>query len=648
MTETEDMEFARRFEALKASLREAALSRAVQDCQDFIESFPDKGEGYFCLGILSYLSQREGDARKMLERAHELDPEVREYALMLSGLYATVGQLHDALYYSKLGVSYEERDDLAYLAPPELLNFVEATENSLLHVNYVNALFAYDQHDYARVIEQCELDLARHDNYEPAQILLGKGYIGLQSYGAAAELFQNIIDQNPNCDLKVLLLQAEVLFNLGMFDNAKQYIDLALSRDEADIDVACRCVSLLAKHPDSSAALAKLTNQMNEDHFSGGEPYYEPSPMPEGKIFIGFLSDKFYDCFEGRALHEVIKRLDPEKFVPFGYMLNFKRDALTSSFENIMTDCREATDINDKTLSLILRNDEIDVLVDMCGYGENHRLPLLARTPVNVQVNWLSPPYGLRTPGCVGSFCCAPYSGRDTGNADDFVLPSVLFSMPLRKSLQSKNQLTLKQVGNLVFGAKLDLAALAMGDGALFAQMLAKVPNATLKFAAENISDLELSLLNQYFGHDDISERVSLYTAEDEQTIDRFYSSVDVMLASANSQPEDISTPLQMSVPVIMRDRQNVMSSYAGLVLLAAEREGWQVTSDEAFIELASTFSDFDHLGKARLALKDNLLSTKLFDANTNALEFMYAVLNACDRVQSLKHDKEVGADDAK
>ena len=207
--------------------------------------------------------------------------------------------------------------------------------------------------------------------------------------------------------------------------------------------------------------------------------------------------------------------------------------------------------------------------------------------------------------------------------------------------------LGIKQEGSLTFGAQLDLAALALGDGALFAKVLTDLPSATLKFATSNLSELELSLLNQYFGQDGLSERISLFADEEAQGADKFYDTVDVVLASVISRPEDIAYPLQMSVPVIMRDRTNVKSGYGSLILSAAERGEWQVSSDEEFIALASSLSDFAHLGEVRQALKTGLPTTKLFDSNTNTLEFMYAMLSACDRVKALKGEEKVAADDA-
>ena len=42
-----------------------------------------------------------------------------------------------------------------------------------------------------------------------------------------------------------------------------------------------------------------------------------------------------------------------------------------------------------------------------------------------------------------------------------------------------------------------------------------------------------------------------------------------------------------------------------------------------------------------------NFLTLSTFNSNTNTLEFMYAMLSACDRVKAKKGEEKVAADDA-
>jgi len=48
---------------------------------------------------------------------------------------------------------------------------------------------------------------------------------------------------------------------------------------------------------------------------------------------------------------------------------------------------------------MIIKGDEIDVLIDLCGYTPNNRAGLIASHPAKVQMTLLETPHGIGVPG---------------------------------------------------------------------------------------------------------------------------------------------------------------------------------------------------------------------------------------------------------
>lgn len=69
----------------------------VEICEAILATWPDGAECHLILGVVSYAMGNQGRAIKLIERAHGLDPECRDYADALANLCTRVGRLSDGL-----------------------------------------------------------------------------------------------------------------------------------------------------------------------------------------------------------------------------------------------------------------------------------------------------------------------------------------------------------------------------------------------------------------------------------------------------------------------------------------------------------------------------------------------------------------------
>ncbi len=132
-------------------------------------------------------------------------------------------------------------------------------------------------------------------------------------------------------------------------------------------------------------------------------PVEIPAPAPAatrkpGRLRIGYVSSDLREHAVGFAMTDVLETHDKAEFEIFAYYCGISRE------DGIKQRCRAAVDhwldINDLTdeeAARRIRDDEIDILVDLNGFTKSARTKIFALRPAPVIVNW----FGF--PGTMGS-----------------------------------------------------------------------------------------------------------------------------------------------------------------------------------------------------------------------------------------------------
>ncbi|OEJ68272.1 tetratricopeptide repeat protein [Magnetovibrio blakemorei] len=604
-------------------------SDPVTATQYLLHKYPERSEGYFVLGVLTYLSGYVGDAISMIEKAHTIDPDVSEYALALSSLYVKADRLNDGLYFAKLGSVLDSHPQMAGILPPYLKNFVEAARVSTIHGHYVAASLAFIRRDFELVATECELELKMSHDYVPALELYAKALIEMGEHGSAIPILQRVLQLKPEDAAADKLNLAESILHLGLFEQAQAHIDEVVQSEPQSLDINAKAFYLLSGMENGEPARSRVWASMQQSGLHEAEPYFPYTPSDDGKIRIGFLSDKCYDCFEGSALSSFLRRVDRKIFQPYVYIQNFNKDNVTQAIKNWAVSAREVFDVNDKTLALILQRDGVDLLIDMCGFGPNQRLSLLAHKPCGQRLSWLAPLHGGGQPGIDtvvtddstdASQSRFLQTGQDTMKLRTPVFarrPAQGFLDPLSPPNEIK--------GYVTFGAYLDFRALASSDGALWMRVLESVPGSKLRlYIGPRISEISLARLNEIFEPKGLLDRVELYTPDEDERSGGFFDHIDIFLASRCEDRDNIILALWMGVPCLTKsDVNDPYVTYSGALLRAAGIPSWACEDDEAFLSVAKALAfDPRELAGLRKVLRGQIAKSRLMDMSGFALEF--------------------------
>jgi protein O-GlcNAc transferase len=137
-----------------------------------------------------------------------------------------------------------------------------------------------------------------------------------------------------------------------------------------------------------------------------------PTPPRRDRLRIGYLSSDLQEHATAYLIAEVLEQHDRQRFEIFAYShgpadASPMRRRLQNACEHFIDIAREPDDVAAQRL----RDDALDILVDLKGYTAGDRLTILARRPCAVQLTWLG------YPGTTGA------SFIDGVIADDFVIP---------------------------------------------------------------------------------------------------------------------------------------------------------------------------------------------------------------------------------
>lgn len=245
---------------------------------------------------------------------------------------------------------------------------------------------------------------------------------------------------------------------------------------------------LMNMHYDSQISLHDIAaaHQKWGKEFSAGLEAFPHAPIDADKenLRIGFVSADFGQHPVGYFLVRFLEHIDPQKLTLFGYSEGHREGALADRLYKVMAQHTNASGLSDYQLARKIRDDRIDILIDLGGHTAHNRLGVFAIKPAPVQIGWLGYPWenGLTTMDYfIGDQNILPQELQPFLQSRILHLPDcfVCFDPPEAPPLTSLPALT---AGHVTFGVMGTPAKCGDDVLALWAQILQHVPSAKLLF----------------------------------------------------------------------------------------------------------------------------------------------------------------------
>lgn len=359
----------------------------------------------------------------------------------------------------------------------------------------------------------------------------------------------------------------------------------------------------------------------------------EAKKRGDRRLRVGYLSGDLYQHSVGRLLLPLLVERDTARIELFAYATNPKRDALTQRIEALVDRFRGVWTLDDADLARAIRDDDLDVLVELSGHTAMSRLEVLARRPARVQVSYLG--YPATTGLSEIDYRITDADADPEGAEEDYV--ERLIRLPRTAWCFAPEGLPVappRGEGPIVFGSFNSVAKVTPAVVARWASIVRQVPSARLLLKSTNL--LEPAARDVWRGH---FERAGLepsrvevlgYEPDPSRHLET-YGRVDVAL---DPFPYDgtmtTCEALAMGVPVVTLAGDRHVSR-VGVSLLSAVglRELVASSLDEYERIALDLATDPARLERARATLRSGYARSELADARGFARAFEDALESA-------------------
>lgn len=349
-----------------------------------------------------------------------------------------------------------------------------------------------------------------------------------------------------------------------------------------------------------------------------------------GPLRVGYLSADLCQHTVGLFVTGVLQAHDPARVTVLTYSAGQQHDAVTQAIRSVTT-FRDVSTLSDAALAQQIRQDAVDVLVDLSGHTAGSRLTVFAHRPAAVQVAWLG---YFATTGLpyIDAVLLDPWHAP-LGTEAQFVEPLVRLAggrfcyQPVQWAPADVAPLPCLRRGHITFGCFNNTAKLNAGVLDVWSALLAAVPTARLVLKWRTLVDDALcQSLRQGFANRGISpERLELRGISPHADLLHEYADIDIALDPFPFTGGLTSCEaLWMGVPVITWPQERVVSrqtlaflSVLGLADLAA-------TDAADYVRIAAALAaDTARLASLRSGMRARMLASPLMDLPgfTRALE---------------------------
>lgn len=350
----------------------------------------------------------------------------------------------------------------------------------------------------------------------------------------------------------------------------------------------------------------------------------ERKRQEKGKIRVGYISPDFRHHVMYGFYYYMLFCYNRELFHVTCYSLSGVQDEYTKSIRNVVESWRRVDSLSLDELAAVIRQDNIDILVDLAGHSTGSGLPVFALRPAPVQISGLG---WMETTG----FPATDYLLTDKyldGKLQEY--HSYLCEKPLFLSSQFCYRAAdgvpdaapapcLKN-GYITFGSFNSYHKITDEMVAVWSRILQRVPESRLLLKCQVFLDESMrhKVAERFAKHGIESWRLLLEPTSSDYM--QRYLAVDIALDTYPYTGGGTTLDaLYMGVPVVSR-YGNRRSSRFGLSILANAGLPWLAAADvQAYIELAvalaedrSLLNDF-HLGFRYLLGRSNVMNGRMY-----------------------------------
>lgn len=325
-------------------------------------------------------SWRKLALQKLPTHLHEA-VEALEQALALEPADTTTKELLADTHY-KLGNVNEAARHIE-----EVLTFKPASPHALL----LKAHLQLSSGDYKNALQSISLaDSAAPKNLEiqsaKANILYRNNLLD-----DAEALFETLTKANPKSYILLNNL-GNVKRDIGKFQEAHTLYERAIKNSNGNTAPFSNLITTLHYRPEATPEEIFSYSKKWEDYFSKTRASSRPQPKnlsKNKKLRVGMFSDGFRRHPVGWMIVTALENIPKHEVEFYLYTTNSIVDQVTVRFQRSASKWENITHLNDEKFAEKIRDDEIDILIDLSGHNMGNRMRTMVLEPAPILVKWV-------------------------------------------------------------------------------------------------------------------------------------------------------------------------------------------------------------------------------------------------------------------
>ena len=616
--------------------QQGRLEEAAECCRQVLRFQPDLAEAHSNLGAILLSLERYEEAEKACREALRLKPELVEP-------YANLGAI----------LLKRERPEEAKACCQEALRRKPCSPEA--HNNLGN-IFRI-QHNLAEARACFARALEADPGYFEAHLNLGGVLRELDLLEEAIASCREALRSKPG--------SAEALTQLGIAfrdqgrleeaqnffceaircrpDLAEPYVNLGgVLKDQGRLEEAIAlCLKGQALNAKTSSNLFYYLHydtlcppeQIFQEHRRWGQEHtreltapFEPHAndrTPDRRLRIGYVSGDFRTHSVAFFFEPIVSSHDRKEFEVYCYSNVAKPDAVTRRFREFAHGWREILGLTDTQIVELVRQDQIDILVDLAGHTAGNRLLVFARKPAPVQVTYLGYPdtTGLEAIDYRLTDAWAdPVGQTEHLHTEELVrLPGSFLCYRSWVDAPAVADLPALQAGTVTFGSLNHLAKLTPRMVAAWSALLHQLPGSQLILKSAPLFDESTRRLvwERFQAYGLAEDRIRLYGPLMPEQHLQLYNQVDIALDTFPYHGTATTCEaLWMGVPVVVLAGATHVSRVGVSLLASLGLADWIADSADGYVELAARMArDLDGLAQLRASLRQRMAGSPLSDA---------------------------------
>jgi len=487
---------------------------------------------------------------------------------------------------------------------------------------YDKAITAYQQ-----AIEYNPRTLEAYNN-------LGNIYQGMLELDKALEMYRRALSIRPDmAELhtnigNVLMELGDPLRAMESYRTALQYRPgYALGRSNLAMS--------LVYQPDSSEA------DILEEHIKWAReccgrlqtsPVFTNSCDSVRRLRIGYLSPNFYFHPVTSFFWPMVAESDRNTIETFCYSDSRAVDNVTQRIRQRADHWRDTVDMSDAALEQVIRNDRIDILVELAGHTAGNRLRLLARRVAPVQVSYLGYPCTTGLPQMdyyITDKLVDPEGSEAFYSEKLAYIPVFSCYQPCTETIMA-GPLPFLRNGRITFASLNNPRKFHDELIALWSDVLSSVADSVLVMQGKGFkNEGVIRHFAEKFAHHGINrDRLVFHPPMPFEDHLRLYRDIDIALDTYPWNGHTTSChALWMGCPVIAMLGKRHASRMAGSVLMNIGHGELVASSEDEYVDIAVRLAaDTERLSTLRASLRDRMRESPLCDGKTfqNELENVY------------------------